>query len=84
MTTLLDGWGPLGYAKLIMIEQLMHRIRIEEGLEEPPRPCDRFDIIGGSGMGGFVMIFLFISLLTKCFQYYRYTTGKTEDENTRC
>lgn len=51
MGTPLDGLGPLGYSELIMIEDIMNKIQIEG---EPPRPCDHFDIIAGSGMGGLV------------------------------
>lgn len=31
----------------------MHRIQRKEGLEEPPNPCDRIDMFGGVGMGGY-------------------------------
>jgi patatin-like phospholipase/acyl hydrolase len=30
----------------------MERIRAAEGLDEVPRPCDRFDMIGGTSTGG--------------------------------
>ena len=31
----------------------MEKIRDEEGLEETPLPCDRFDMIGGTSTGGY-------------------------------
>jgi patatin-like phospholipase/acyl hydrolase len=53
---ILDGCGTLGYAQLLILNALMHRIQREEGLKEAPRPCDRLDLIGGTGMGGLVAI----------------------------
>jgi patatin-like phospholipase/acyl hydrolase len=48
----LDGGGIRGLSSLLILEHLMERIRAAEGLHEVPRPCDRFDIIGGTSTGG--------------------------------
>ena len=48
----LDGGGIRGLSSLLILEHLMERIRAVEGLNEVPRPCDRFDIIGGTSTGG--------------------------------
>jgi hypothetical protein len=34
------------------LQHLMERVREAEGLDEVPRPCDRFDMIGGTSTGG--------------------------------
>jgi len=34
----------------------MHRIGVQEGHEEAPLPCDYFDLIGGTSMGGLVIM----------------------------
>ncbi|ETS80274.1 hypothetical protein PFICI_07803 [Pestalotiopsis fici W106-1] len=36
----------------------MEDIRQSEGLDETPRPCDRFDLIGGTSTGGIIAIML--------------------------
>lgn len=47
-----DGGGIRGLSSLLILEHLMERIREAEGLAEVPRPCDRFDMIGGTSTGG--------------------------------
>ena len=39
----------------------MERVRIREGLEEAPLPCDYFDLIGGTSTGGWVVAVLVTS-----------------------
>lgn len=48
----LDGGGIGGLSSLLILEHLMERIREAEGLAKVPRPCDRFDMIGGTSTGG--------------------------------
>ena len=48
----LDGGGIRGISSLLILEHIMERIREAEGLDEVPRPCDRFDMIGGTSTGG--------------------------------
>lgn len=31
---------------------MMYRIKIDEGLVDLPRPCEYFDLIGGTSTGG--------------------------------
>lgn len=31
----------------------MHRVKVREELEYEPRPCDYFDLIGGTSTGGY-------------------------------
>ena len=48
----LDGGGIRGLSSLQILKQLMERIRTEAGLDTPPKPCDYFDMIGGTSTGG--------------------------------
>ncbi|KAH7147011.1 hypothetical protein B0J13DRAFT_621934 [Dactylonectria estremocensis] len=47
----LDGGGIRGLSSLLILEHVMEGIR-EAGLEQVPRQCDRFDLIGGTSTGG--------------------------------
>lgn len=44
-----DGGGIRGLSALIILEYLMKRINPEN----PPKPCDVFDLIGGTSTGGY-------------------------------
>jgi patatin-like phospholipase/acyl hydrolase len=46
----LDGGGIRGLSSLMILEQLMQTINPEC----PPKPCQYFDMIGGTSTGGFV------------------------------
>ncbi|KAL2884710.1 Vegetative incompatibility protein HET-E-1 [Ceratocystis lukuohia] len=54
----LDGGGVRGLSSLLILENIMERIRELEGLSQVPSPCDRFDFIGGAGTGGIIAIML--------------------------
>ena len=47
----LDGGGVRGLSALIILEQLMETI----DPKTPPKPCDYFDMIGGTSTGGWVV-----------------------------
>ena len=47
----LDGGGVRGLSSLIILEQLMETI----DPDSPPKPCDYFDMIGGTSTGGWVV-----------------------------
>ena len=57
-----DGGGIRGLSELLIIKELMHRLRVEENVKREndgqplltslPKPCDYFDLIGGAGTGG--------------------------------
>jgi patatin-like phospholipase/acyl hydrolase len=44
----LDGGGVRGLSALIILEQLMEVVNPDA----PPKPCDYFDMIGGTSTGG--------------------------------
>ncbi|KAL3462605.1 acyl transferase/acyl hydrolase/lysophospholipase [Aspergillus heterothallicus] len=50
----LDGGGVRGLATLHILKNLMEAI----DRENPPKPCDFFDMIGGTGSGGLLAIML--------------------------
>jgi patatin-like phospholipase/acyl hydrolase len=45
-----DGGGVRGLSTLQILKQLMAVV----DPESPPKPCDYFDMIGGTSTGGFV------------------------------
>ncbi|KAG6884535.1 hypothetical protein C0993_010318, partial [Termitomyces sp. T159_Od127] len=54
----LDGGGIRGLSELLILEELMNRIKAEQKLQEVPKPCEYFDLIGGTSTGGLVAILL--------------------------
>ena len=48
-----DGGGIRGLSELIIIEELMERIKWKEKLDKTPIPADYFDLIGGTSTGGY-------------------------------
>jgi patatin-like phospholipase/acyl hydrolase len=44
----LDGGGVRGLSALMILEQLMEAVNPDA----PPKPCDYFDLIGGTSTGG--------------------------------
>ncbi len=45
-------------SELVILKELMLRIRAEEKLNYTPKPCDYFDLIGGTSTGGLIAILL--------------------------
>ena len=50
----LDGGGVRGLSSLMILQQLMRHV----DPESPPKPCDYFDMIGGTSTGGLIAIML--------------------------
>lgn len=54
----LDGGGIRGVSELLIIDRMMKRIKQEQRLAEVPKPCEYFDMIGGTGTGGLIALLL--------------------------
>ncbi|KAE9363930.1 hypothetical protein N431DRAFT_550611 [Stipitochalara longipes BDJ] len=54
----LDGGGIKGYTSLLILRRIFRTIAAEGGLQEPPRPCDMFDLIAGTSTGGLIAVML--------------------------
>ncbi|KAJ7888025.1 hypothetical protein B0H13DRAFT_1888574 [Mycena leptocephala] len=54
----LDGGGIRGLSILIILEDLMWKLKVAEDLPDVPRPCDYFDLIGGTSTGGLIALML--------------------------
>jgi patatin-like phospholipase/acyl hydrolase len=64
----LDGGGIRGISSLLVLKKLMELI----DPDDPPRPCDYFDMIGGTSTGGLIALMLGRLRLTvdACIQAY--------------
>ncbi|KAH8729863.1 acyl transferase/acyl hydrolase/lysophospholipase [Ilyonectria robusta] len=54
----IDGGGIRGLSELIILEQIMNRIKFLLKLDEDPLPADYFDLIGGTSTGGLIALLL--------------------------
>ncbi|KAJ7840815.1 FabD lysophospholipase-like protein [Mycena olivaceomarginata] len=54
----LDGGGIRGLSMLIILKDLMYRLKVAQDLPDIPHPCDYFDLIGGTGTGGLIALML--------------------------
>jgi len=50
--SVLDGGGIRGLSPLIILKEMLFRMQQEQDLQDLPRPCDIFDLAGGTGTGG--------------------------------
>ena len=49
----LDGGGIRGLSSLQILKQLMESVASSKNLHDIPKPCDYFDLIGGTSTGGY-------------------------------
>lgn len=47
-----DGGGVRGYSELLILRAILSRVQKLAGLDDIPRPCEYFDLIGGTSVGG--------------------------------
>ncbi|KAL2887771.1 putative acyl transferase acyl hydrolase lysophospholipase [Ceratocystis lukuohia] len=51
----LDDGGVRGLSSLLILERIMEEIWKTQSLSEIPKPCEIFDLIGGTGTGGVIL-----------------------------
>jgi len=54
----LDGGGIRGLSSLQVLKNILEKTAQEQGLQAPPKPCEFFDMIGGTSTGGLIAIML--------------------------
>ena len=50
--TFADGGGIRGISSLLILEHILEKIRDVKKLDCVPRPCEYFNLIGGTSTGG--------------------------------
>ena len=51
---LADGGGIRGVSMLLVLDEIMRRVQHDKRLASLPRPCEYFNLIGGTSTGGSV------------------------------
>lgn len=76
----LDGGGVRGLSSLIILQQLMTTV----DPESPPKPCDYFDMIGGTSTGGLIAIMLGRLQMTidECIDAYTSLSNKVFEKKS--
>jgi patatin-like phospholipase/acyl hydrolase len=47
-----DGGGVRGVSELMILNEIMHKIKERDNLDQLPKPCDYFNLIAGTSTGG--------------------------------
>ncbi|CAK7240110.1 MAG: hypothetical protein STHCBS139747_001547 [Sporothrix thermara] len=76
----LDGGGIRGLSSLVILSELMATV----DPELPPRPCDYFDMIGGTSTGGLIAIMLGRLRMTvaECIEAYMFLSERVFKKET--
>jgi predicted acylesterase/phospholipase RssA len=54
----LDGGGIRGLSSLQVLKKILETVAREQNLTKPPKPCEFFNMIGGTSTGGLIAIML--------------------------
>ena len=54
----LDGGGVRGLSTLLILRDIMEEVGRRTGTSHAAKPCDYFDLIGGTSTGGLIAIML--------------------------
>ncbi|KAJ7448723.1 FabD lysophospholipase-like protein [Mycena latifolia] len=54
----LDGGGAGALSELLILERIMYQVQATLPSDTAPAPCDYFEVIGGSGIGGIIALML--------------------------
>jgi len=76
----LDGGGVRGLSSLVILREIMEEVQRQAKLKETPRPCDYFDLIGGTSTGGLIAIMLGRLKIVRGFKFFRVLTAKSIEE----
>lgn len=55
-----DGGGVKGLTSLLVLKRIFESIQNQRKLPEVPKPCEYFDMIGGTSTGGYVISLLLV------------------------
>ena len=78
----LDGGGVRGLSSLMILRRLMAAVNADA----PPKPCDYFDMIGGTSTGGLIAIMLGRLQMTidECIDAYTSLSDKVFEKKYYC
>ncbi|KAF3765074.1 FabD/lysophospholipase-like protein [Cryphonectria parasitica EP155] len=81
-----DGGGIRGISSLLILQAIMEDIKEAQKLQTTPRPCEIFDIIGGTSTGGIIAIMLGRLGMTveSCLKAYRSVMEEAFTPKFRC
>ncbi|KAI1468633.1 FabD/lysophospholipase-like protein [Daldinia caldariorum] len=80
-----DGGGIRGICELRVLDEIMKRVQKAQNLATIPKPCDYFDLMGGTSTGGLVAILLsrFKMTTTEAIEAYYDFSGKIFSKRNR-
>lgn len=58
LLTATDGGGVTAICELVILKEIMLQIQMQNYLPTAPKPCEIFDMIGGTSTGGLIAIML--------------------------
>lgn len=69
---MLDGGGIRGVCEIVILQRIMDLVKKRMNLPKEPRPCDYFDLVGGTSTGGLIalMIGRFGMTASQCLAEY--------------
>lgn len=76
----LDGGGVRGLSSLLILRRLMSIV----DPDDPPKPCDYFDMIGGTSTGGLIAVMLGRLCMTvdECIEAYTSLSDKVFEKKS--
>lgn len=79
----LDGGGVKGLASLLILQRIFRTLQRLEDLPDLPRPCDYFDLIGGTSTGGLIAIMLGRLRMTipECIEIFKHISKSVFGDN---
>ncbi|KAE9377601.1 hypothetical protein N431DRAFT_541303 [Stipitochalara longipes BDJ] len=78
-----DGGGVKGLASLLILQRIFRTLQRLENLPDLPRPCDYFDLIGGTSTGGLIAIMLGRLRMTipECIEIFKHISKSVFGDN---